>query len=71
MILIKPSVINQLKQVSKTLRDLEYYEMDVSSNDLTDAIFYSKLADQVDQQIKEIEKWNTVYFGYSCIEYSR
>ena len=56
MILIKPSVINQLKQVSKTLRDLEYYEMDVSSNDLTDAIFYSKLADQVDQQIKEIEK---------------
>jgi len=54
--LIKPSLIDQLKQVSKTLRDLEYYEMDVSSNDLTDAIFYSKLADQVDQQIKEIEK---------------
>ena len=54
--LIKPSLIDQLKQVSKTLRDLEYYEMNVSSNDLTDAIFYSKLADQVDQQIKEIEK---------------
>lgn len=51
---IKPSVIDQLKTISKNLRELEYYEMDVSSNDLEDAIFYSKLADQIDSKLKDI-----------------
>jgi len=52
---LKPSVIEQLKTISKILDDLEYYEYDVCGNDYTDAITYSKLRDQVEAQIKEIE----------------
>lgn len=51
---IKPSVIEQLKTISKTLEDLEYYEYDVCGDDYTDAIVYSKLQDQVNTQIREI-----------------
>ena len=51
---IKPSVIDQLKTISKTLEDLEYYEYDVCGDDYTDAIVYSKLQDQVNIQIREI-----------------
>lgn len=51
----KPSVINQLKAISKNFHELVEYEKDVSSNDLTDAIFYSKLEDQINEKIKEIE----------------
>lgn len=52
---IKPSVIDQLKTMVKTLRDLEYYSYDVDGDDPTDAIFYSKLQDQINEKIKEME----------------
>lgn len=51
----KPSVIDQLKAMSKNLEDLEYYCYDVDGDDPTDAIFYSKLQDQINAKIKEIE----------------
>lgn len=51
---IKPSVINQLRAMSKTLENLEYYEYDVCGDNYTDAIVYSELRDQVDDQILEI-----------------
>lgn len=52
---MKPSVIDQLKVISKNLEDLEFYSYDVDGNDLTDAIFYSKLQDQINDKIKEIK----------------
>ena len=52
---IKPSVIDQLKAISKNLEDLEFYSYDVDGDDPTDAIFYSRLQDQIEQKIKEIE----------------
>lgn len=51
----KPSVINQLKAISKNFQELIDYEMDVSGDDMTDCIIYSKIKDSVDSQIKEIE----------------
>lgn len=50
---IMPSVQQQLQTISKTLSDLVYYEFDVSE-DMTDAIVYESLRDQVNTQIKEI-----------------
>jgi len=52
---IKPSVIDQLKEISTTLLHLEYYCYDVDGDDLTDAIFYSKLQDTINDKIEEIE----------------
>ena len=52
---IKPSVIDQLKVISKTLEDLENYSMDVDGDDPTDAIFYSKLKDKINEKVREIE----------------
>jgi len=52
---IKPSVIDQLKAISKNLSDLEFYCYDVDGDDLTDAIFYFKLQDTINEKIKEIE----------------
>ena len=52
---VKPSVIDQLKLISKNFEDLENYSMDVDGDDPTDAIFYSKLKDKVTEKIKEIE----------------
>lgn len=52
---IKPSVIDQLKAISKNLQDLEFYSYDVDGDDPTDAIFYSRLQDQINAKIKEIE----------------
>jgi len=51
----KPSVIDQLKTISATLQDLVYYEWDVAGSDITDAIFYSTIQDQIDEKIKEME----------------
>ena len=51
----KPSVIDQLKTMVKTLQDLEYYSYDVDGDDPTDAIFYSRLQDQINEKIKEME----------------
>lgn len=53
---IKPSIIDQLKTMSKNLQDLEYYSYDVDGDDPTDAIFYSKLQDQLNEKIKEFEE---------------
>ena len=53
---IKPSVIDQLKAISKNLQDLEYYSYDVDGDDPTDAIFYSRLQDQINDKIKEMEE---------------
>jgi len=50
---IKPSVINQLKAISKNLNYLEMYCMDVD-NDTTDTIFYSKLKDMINEKIAEM-----------------
>jgi len=52
---IKPSVIDQLKAISKNLSDLELYCYDVDGDDPTDAIFYSKLQDTINEKIKEME----------------
>jgi len=52
---IKPSVIDQLKAIAKNLSDLEFYCYDVDGDDPTDAIFYSKLQDQINEKIKEIK----------------
>ena len=52
---IKPSVIDQLKTISKNFQDLEFYSYDVDGDDPTDAIFYSKLQDQLNNKIKEME----------------
>lgn len=52
---IKPSVIDQLKAISKNLSDLEFYSYDVDGDDPTDAIFFSKLQDQINDKIKEYE----------------
>lgn len=52
---IKPPVIDQLKTISKNFQDLEYYSYDVDEDDPTDAIFYSKLQDQLNDKIKEIK----------------
>ncbi len=52
---IKPSVLEQLQSISKTLEGLIDYEGDVCGEDYTDAIAYSKIQDLVDQQIWEIE----------------
>jgi len=52
---VKPSVIDQLKTIFNTLKDLEYYSYDVDGDDPTDAIFYSKLQDTINEKIKEIE----------------
>ncbi len=52
---IKPSVINQLKAISKNLQDLEYYECHVCGTDYEDAICYSKLQDTINNRIKELE----------------
>ena len=52
---IKPSVIEQLKIVSKNLSDLELYCYDVDGDNPTDAIFYSKLQDTINEKIKEME----------------
>jgi len=49
---IKPSVIEQLETISKTLQGLIDYEGDVCGGDITDAIAYSKIQDLVDQQIE-------------------
>lgn len=49
------SVLEQLKDVSKVIDDLIYYEYDVSMNNIEDAIFYSKLQDTINDKIKEIE----------------
>lgn len=56
---IKPSVIEQLQSITKTLDELVNYENDVS-NDLEDAIFYTKISDKIKQKIKDIlkEKYN-------------
>jgi len=48
---IKPSVIDQLKTMVKNL----YYSYDVDGDDPTDAIFYSRLQDKINEKIKEIE----------------
>ena len=53
---VKPSVIDQLKIISKNLSDLELYSYDVDGNDPTDAIFYSKLQDTINEKIKEMEE---------------
>lgn len=53
--IFKPSVINQLKSISINFKELIAYEMDVSGNDMTDCILYSKIKDSIDNQIKEIE----------------
>lgn len=53
---IKPSVIGQLKIISQNFKDLEYYCMDVDGDDPTDAIFYSKLQDTINEKIKEMEE---------------
>ena len=50
-----PSVIDQLKTISNNLKELEYYSMDVDGDDPTDAIFYSKLQDTINEKIKEME----------------
>jgi len=52
---IKPSVIEQLETMEKTLAGLEQYEMDVSRNDLTDCIFYAKMKDRIHWQLIEIK----------------
>lgn len=52
---VKPSVLDQLKVISKNLQDLEFYCNDVDGDDPTDAIFYSKLQDTINGKIKEIE----------------
>ena len=54
----KSSVLDQLKAISKNLEDLEFYSYDVDGDDPTDAIFYSKLQDKINEKIKEIEEWN-------------
>jgi len=51
----KPSVIDQLKAISKNLSDLEFYSYDVDGDDPTDAIFFSKLQDTINEKIKEYE----------------
>jgi len=53
---IKLSVLDQLKTISKNLKDLEFYSYDVDGDDPTDAIFYSKLQDKINEKIKEIEE---------------
>lgn len=53
---IKPSVIDQLKAISQNFKDLEFYCYDVDGNDPTDAIFYSKLQDTINEKIKEMEE---------------
>ena len=55
MYIVKPSVINQLKAISQNFQELIDYEMDVSGDDMTDCILYSKIKDSIDNQIKEIE----------------
>lgn len=55
---INPSVIDQLKAISQNFKDLEYYYMDVDGDDPTDAIFYSKLQDTINEKIKEMENPN-------------
>lgn len=55
---IKPSVIDQLKSISKNLKDLEFYCYDVDGDDPTDAIFYSKLQDKINEKINEMECGN-------------
>lgn len=52
---IQPSIINQLKTITKNFQDLEYHSYDVDGNDPTDAIFYSRLQDQINEKIKEID----------------
>ncbi len=52
---IQPSVIDQLKSISKNLENLENYSMDVDGDDPTDAIFYSNLKDKVNEKLNEIE----------------
>ena len=51
----KPSVVDQLKAISKNFSDLELYSYDVDGDDPTDAIFYSKLQDTINEKIKEME----------------
>lgn len=53
---IKPSVIDQLKSISKNFKELEFYSYDVDGNDPTDAIFFSKLQDTINEKIKEYEE---------------
>lgn len=53
------SVIEQLKLISKMLEKLENYSMDVDGDDPTDAIFYSKLKDQINAKLKEIKENET------------
>lgn len=53
---IKPSVLQQLQIISKTLEGLIDYEGDVCGDDYTDAIVYSKIQDMVDEQITEINQ---------------
>jgi len=52
---IMPLVIDQLKTISNNLKELEFYCYDVDDDDPTDAIFYSKLQDTVNEKIKEME----------------
>ena len=52
---IQASVLEQLKTISNILEQLETYEIDVSTNDLENAIFFSKINDQIKQKIEEIE----------------
>ena len=52
---IKPSVIDQLKAISKNFKELEFYSYDVDGDDPTDAIFFSKLQDTINEKINEME----------------
>lgn len=49
----KPPVIEQLKTISGMLSDLELYHTDI--DDITNAIVYSKINDQIQEQIWFIE----------------
>lgn len=52
---IHKSVIEQLQDISKILEELEFYEWDCFGIDvLSDSIFYSKIKDEINEKIKEI-----------------
>jgi len=53
--IIKPSVLEQLESIRKNFEELEKYEEDVCGEDYTDAIFYSRMQDLMNEQITEIK----------------
>jgi hypothetical protein len=64
---IELSILKQLQQISKQFENLEFYEHDVAGDDITDALFYVKMQNLINDHIKEIESRVTTNHIHSFV----